>query len=578
MSKRALGSPVRDVAGWARIAGLTAAFVATGCRDDVSSADGDEEESGAPQDSGSDDGGSSGDESGDSTGGEPPPSEPAAAGMRLLLADQYVKTVATLLGPEAAAVADPPLDSPIDGFDAIGAREIPLSPQAVEAYEDSAIDIGEAVAEHPETLAQIVPCVTAGPEDITCYTAIAQDFGRVAWRRPLSNNEMTRIIGIAQSAREWGDGDFKVGVQYAVAMILQAPDFLYAVELGVETEEGARELTSDELATRLSLFVLGRAPDPALFARADAGDLDGDGLRDVTTELLDHPDARTAVTRFYDELLRIRELPLKTKDPELFPDYTPDLGASMRQETLMLVTDVVFGEDGNLLRLFDADYTFVDDNLAAFYGVAAPAEGTFDRIELPAGQRRLGLLTQPSLLATFGHPDRNSPTRRGLFVNHTILCNEIPPPPGDVDTTIPQTTEPATLRELMEQHMEKGNTCNGCHSQMDPIGFAFEYYDSTGAYREEDNGHPVDGSGEVEGLGSWNDATELALLVRDDVRMPLCLTRNLYRHALGHLDGEGQASALEYIADAFVAADHSFKQLVVELAANPSFRKVGDPQ
>ena len=580
MSKRALGSPVRDVAGWARIAGLTAAFVVTGCGDDVSDADGDDDESGAPEDTGVDDDGSSGgdDESGDSTGGEPPASEPAAAGMRLLLADQYVKTVATLLGPEAAAAADPPLDSPIDGFDAIGAREIPLSPQAVEAYEDSAIDIGEAAAAHPETLALTVPCVTAGPEDITCYTAIAQEFGRVAWRRPLTNNEMTRIIGIAQTAREWGDGDFKVGVQYAVAMILQSPDFIYAVEIGVEGEAGARELTSDELVTRLSLFVLGRAPDAALFARADAGDLDGDGVRDVATDMLEHPDARTAVTRFYDELLRIRELPLKTKDPELFPEYTPDLGASMRQETLMLVSDVVFGGEGDLRRLFDADYTFVDDKLAAFYGVPAPAAGTFERVDLPAGQRRLGLLTQPSLLATFAHPDRNSPTRRGLFVNHTILCNEIPPPPGDVDTTIPQTSEPETLRELMEQHMEKGNTCNGCHVQMDPIGFAFEYYDSTGAYRDEDNGHPVDGSGMIEGIGSWEDATDLALLVRDDARTPLCLTRNLYRHALGHADGAGQADALAYIADAFVEADHSFKQLIVELAANPAFRRVGDPQ
>jgi hypothetical protein len=564
---------------WARIVGLTAGITAVGCGGDSASGDGDGESAGPTTDP--DTGSGSADESGDSTGEpvDPPDSEPAAAGMRLLLADQYVKTVHTLLGPEAAAVADPPPDSPLDGFDAIGAREVPLSPVAVERYEDSAIDIGEAVAEHPETLAAIVPCVTEGPQDITCYTAVAQDFGRVAWRRPLTNNEMTQLIGVAQAARAWGDDDFLVGIQYEIATILQSPDFIYAVELGVETEEGARELTSDELVTRLSLFVLGRAPDPSLFARADAGDLaDGDGLRTVAADMLDDADARTAVTRFYDELLKIRDLPLKTKDPVLFPDYSPDLGASMRQETLMFVTEVVFGDDGSMLRLFDADYTFVDDKLAAFYGIPAPAPGTFERVDLPAGQKRLGLLTQPSLLATLGHPDRNSPTRRGLFVNRSLLCNDVPPPPGDVDTTIEEPAEPTTLRELMEQHMEKGNTCNGCHSQMDPIGFAFEFYDATGRYREEDNGYPVDGSGTIDGFGSWNDATELALIVRDDARMPLCLTRNLYRHALGHTDGEAQAEALAFIADAFVDADHSFKQLVIELAANPAFRLVGDPQ
>ena len=126
--------------------------------------------------------------------------------------------------------------------------------------------------------------------------------------------------------------------------------------------------------------------------------------------------------------------------------------------------------------------------------------------------------------------------------------------------------------------MDKGDTCNGCHSQMDPVGFAFEYYDSSGRYRETDNGYPVDGSGTIDGFGSWQDATELALLVRDDARLPACLVRNVYKNALGQIDGPGQADALAFITEAFIDSDHSFKQLVIELAANPAFRQVGDPQ
>ncbi len=581
MSRRALGSPSGGLGRWARIAGLTAAVTAVGCGDDSSSADGDEDD--GPAETGTDEsdtGDPTGDESGDSTGEPPPPAvEPAPAGMRRLLRSQYVKTVNTLLGPEAAAVAEPPIDQPIQGFDAIGAREVPLSPVAIEQYEDIAIDIGKVVIEHPETLALTVPCVVDGPQDFDCYAHLAADFGRVAWRRPLTNDEITKIIGVAQQAKEWADGDFMRGVQYAVATIIQSPDFIYAVELGEETDGDYKTLTSDEMMTRMALFVLGRAPDAALFARADAGELDDvAGVRAVASDMLAAPDARTAVSDFFDELLRIRDLPLKTKDPTLFPDYTPDLAQSMRTATLKLVLDVVFGDDGSYQRLFDADYTFVDPPLAEFYGLPAPASGQFERMDLPAGQRRLGLLTEPALLAALGHPDRNSPTRRGVFVQRSLLCNDVPPPPGDVDTTLPEPTEPTTLRALMEQHMDKGETCAGCHAQMDPIGFAFEYYDSSGRYRELDNGYSVDGSGTMDGLGSWEDASGLALLVRDDARLAPCIVRNVYRNALGQIDGAGQADALAFITEAFVDSDHSFKQLVIELAANPAFRQVGDPQ
>lgn len=582
MSRRALESLDRGLGRWTRIAGLAAAVTAGACGDDSSSADGDDDETGGDETGTdeSDTGEESGEDSADSTGEPPPPEvEPAPAGMRRLLRNQYVKTVRVLLGPEAAAVADPPVDQPIQGFDAIGAREVPLSPVAIEQYEDIAIEIGKATIEHPETLALTVPCVVDGPQDFDCYAHLAADFGRVAWRRPLSNDEITKIIAVAQQAKEWADGDFMRGVQYAVATIIQSPDFIYAIELGEETEGGTKELTNDEMLTRMSLFVLGRAPDVGLFARADAGELDDvDGVRAVANDMLESPDARTSVSDFFDELLRIRDLPLKTKDPVLFPDYTPDLAQSMRTAALMLVLDVVFGEDNSFLRLYDADYTFVDAPLAEFYGIAEPASGGFERVDVPAGQRRSGLLTEPALLAALGHPDRNSPTRRGVFVQRTLLCNEVPPPPGDVDTTLPEPTEVTTLRAQMEQHMEKGDTCAGCHAQMDPVGFAFEYYDSSGKYRELDNGYPVDGSGMMEGLGSWEDAAGLAVLVRDDEQLAPCLVRNVYRNALGTIDGAGQADALAFITQAFVDSDHSFKQLVVELAANPAFRQVGDPQ
>ena len=442
----------------------------------------------------------------------------------------------------------------------------------MEQYERTALEIAVAATNDPETLAAIVPCA-ADPQGNTCFEAIARDFGRVAWRRPPTDAEVTALVELAREAKQWGEGSFRAGIQYELAAILQAPDFIYVVELG---EDGV--LTADELATRLSLFILGRAPDPALLARAEAGALDDDeGLRTVATELLSAPGAYDNVRAHFDELLKIRELAGRTKDPELFPDYSIDLAESMREETLRFVTEALF-VDNSYTTLFTADYTFMDDRLADFYGVDPVAGGTHEKRDLPAGQKRRGILTHPSVLAVHAHPDRNSPTRRGQFLQKTVLCNEIPPPPGDQDTSLPEPAEPTTLRARLEQHLQLGATCAGCHSQLDPPGFAFEFYDATGAYRTKDNGYPIDASGDVNNLGSWDDARGLADLVAQDPRTARCAVQNLYRFAIGHVDDHGQRQALDAVNEAFVAADHDFRELMVELALSPAFRTVGPAQ
>lgn len=511
---------------------------------------------------------------------ESPAVVPAPGGLRRLRADQYVATVSVLLGGPAAAVASPPPDQSLLGFDSIGGSNVPLSPAAVEQYERSAIDIAQVVAEEPYTLAAIVPCVVDGPLDESCYVDVAEKFGRAAWRRPITDDENDRLVDIARVARQLNADSFAVGLKYEIAMILEAPAFIYAVELGEEHDDGTRWLTTDEWVTRTALFVLGRAPSAQTFAQVDLGTYDGeDAPRVLAGEWLGQADARAAVGRFFDELLRVREVVNSGKDPELFPLFTPELAASMRTESLLLVEDVVFGEDqmGDARRLFDAEYTFVDPLLAEIYGVSV-AGPDFERVELPASQGRLGVLSHPSILAVGSHYDRNSPTRRGLFIQRNLLCNDVPPPPGDVDTNLPEPVEPTTLRARLEGHLAQGGSCVGCHGQTDPPGFAFEHFDASGMWRELDNGFPIDATGTVDGLGSFDGAAELAQLVHDDPRLAACMVRNLYRHAIGHLEDDGTADALEYLADDFAGADFDFQRLVVEMVDNPAFRQVGEPQ
>lgn len=523
-------------------------------------------------DDGIDDGGDGADDDGGGT-----ELEPAPGGVRRLLARQYVESVRHMLGDEAAAAAKPPTDDVLSSFATIAASEVAINPAAVEQYAASATAVAKAAVASPGRLGEIAPCVVSGPQDDACYATLATELGHLAWRRPLEPMEIDELVGIATAARDVESGDFSSGVQWIVATLLQTVDFVYVVELGEVADDGTRTLTGPELATRMSMVLVGRGPDAELLARAEAGELaDADSIREVASELVASPTSREPLKRFFDELLRLPEVETRAKNPEMFPQFNPELAAAMREETLRLVDDVVF-EGGDALELLVAEHTFVDPQLAALYGVQAPAATGFARVELPVEQGRIGVLGHASLLSNFSHPDRNSPTRRGSFVQKTLLCTEIPPPPADVDIELPEPTETNTLRERLQAHVQNP-VCNGCHGQMDPIGFAFEHFDAVGAHRSLEGTVAIDSSGSVEGLGEFADAAELAWLLHDDPRVPACLVRNVYRWAIGHVDDAGQAEALAWLSDRFVENGHAFETLVVELVASPAFRRVGEPK
>lgn len=556
------------------------ACAALGCSGDASHADDGDASTGTSSTATT---GDSDDPSADtSTGGtaEDPPVTPAPGGLRRLRADQYIGTVGVLLGGDAAAVADSPDDASVLGFDAIGSAHVPLSPAAVEQYERSALAIGKAAAATPYTLAEIAPCVLDDPPGDACFVEVADALGRAAWRRPITDDERTRLVAIANAAQELGDGSFELGLTYEIATIVESPAFIYAVELGEPDDDGVLALTTDEWVTRVALFVLGRAPSAQTFAQLDAGMFDGEGApRMLAASWLEQAEARDAVVGFFDELLRVREVVSLSKDPAQFELFSTELAAAARTESLMLVEDVVFPAEGagDLRRLFDADYTFVDAQLAALYGLDASGND-FTRVALPESLGRRGILSHASILAVGSHYDRNSPTRRGLLVQRNLLCNDVPPPPGDVDINLPQPDEPTTLRERLEGHLAQGGACVGCHGQTDPIGFAFEHFDASGAWRELDAGFAIDATGMVDGLGTFDGAAELALLVRDDPRLAACMVRNLYRHALGHVENDGTAVLRDVLTDDFAADDFDLRGLVVELVDSDAFLRVGEPK
>jgi hypothetical protein len=187
-----------------------------------------------------------------------------------------------------------------------------------------------------------------------------------------------------------------------------------------------------------------------------------------------------------------------------------------------------------------------------------------------------------SHLTRNSHFGQTSPTRRGVFISNFLLCGEIPPPPPGVDTTIPpfDPSKPMTKKEyLTEIHFESGDDCLGCHSLMDPYGFALESFDGIGKFRTVDeNNLPVDPSGEVADFGAFADAEELAQLMHDDPRSMHCIVSNLFKQSMGHKETKGERPAIISIQDAFEASGFKLQDAIVEIVASPAFTYVDLPK
>jgi hypothetical protein len=504
--------------------------------------------------------------------------EPAPGGMRRLLGTEYVDSVGLMLGTAAAEAALPAPDHSRRHFVAIGAQEVSLAAEAVEQYERSATFIANAVVEDKSTLAQTAPCVMDGTGQ-ACYEEVATQLGRFAFRRSLSAEEVTGLVDLALDGQAWGDGDFDSGLKYMLMAILQSPSFLYIMEVG-EPDEGIgyRRLTSLEMASRLSFFLLGRTPTLEIIELGESGGLETNTqIRALAEEMVASTRARAGLQKFTDELFNLRRLEELNKSPDIFPLFSTELARFMREETQLFIIDLVWDEDGDARRLLDATYTFVNDPLAELYGMAPPGTGElFSRTSWPAEQNRRGLLSQASFLTSQANPNRNSPIKRGIYVQDMLLCNPIPPPPPEINAELPDIPEDVSLRQALEMHNVP--ECQSCHSMVDPIGFAFEFYDAIGQYRTLDNGVPIDASGDVQGIGTWQDAAGLATALANDPRSMNCLIRNMVRGQLGHIDGPGEAPAIDDLNAAFSSSGYSIKTLLVEMAMSPIFRLVDEPK
>ncbi|MFV8755528.1 DUF1588 domain-containing protein [Nannocystaceae bacterium ST9] len=547
---------------------LALVALAPGCKDDPS--DGEDEVGDGDDTTAGDD--TTGDDGGDTY--VPPP-----GGMRRLLDYQYLNTIELMFGPEARLIASHPNDIPLHGYTSIGSSDLSPGLDSVELYEFSALAIADTVLANPTTLAGLVPCIGEAQDD-TCYTEVAETLGHLAWRRPLSADEVASVVEAALAGKAWGEGDFEAGLKYELVRLLISPHFIYVTEVGVQDPDEPEEfvLTGPEIVTRMSLLLNGRIPRLDLLAEAEAGMYDdAAALEQLARTMIAAPEAENALAEFFGEYLDVDSLP--AKDTEVFPLYTEALTDSMTEETHRMLRDIIWDKDTDFRLFLDADYTFVDDNLAAVYGVPAP--GAWTQTSLPAEQNRAGFLTQGAFLTRNSHIQTNSTTRRGNYIQARFLCFAVPPPPGDVVPQIPEPPgEEMTLRDLMELvHLEEAS-CASCHQYMDPLAFPLENYDAIGAFRTvEPNGLPINPVVEDATFGLLENGADLAASISMDPRLPQCLVNNLVRFGRGRLeDPDNEPDELLALYDEFEAANFRVQEMLVKFVTSPLFRQVGEPK
>lgn len=506
--------------------------------------------------------------------GAPPPLilDSGRVVLRRLNGPEYNNTVRDLLGtslrPTDKIVEG---DEDVEGFDTVG-EGLAMPPSRFEVLEQGATELVDELFARPATDARrtsVLVCADAGSE--TCQRQVLSGFARRAFRRPVVDSEISGLLALIQTARTAGSSA-EDSLKAALRAILISPHFLYMVERTPALAGAVAPINDHEFATRLSYFLWSSMPDADLFTAADAGTLAGDpnALKSVITRMLGDSKASQLTENFAGQWLTLRRLDFFAPSAKTFPNFPIALRDAAVQETERFVSALIT-ENAPLETLITADFTFINDGLGQHYGVAVNGSD-FQRVALTATPRA-GILGQMSFLAATSHPAVTSPSKRGVWVLEQLLCDAPNPPPGDVE--IPSFEEPVpgqTLRQRLEKHRES-EQCAGCHAEMDPIGFGLENFDAVGAYRTEDNGLPVDSTGDFREV-PFSGARELANLIAADPRFAGCAARQLLTYAVGRtfITPEGKDYAAALVAHARADGRSGFRDLIDSVVQSEAFR------
>ena len=409
-------------------------------------------------------------------------------------------------------------------------------------------------------------------EEEACAKQILSTLMRRAYRRPVNDADVARVLAVFREAR--AEGSFDTGIEAALTAVLVSREFLFRVEqepAGLAARSAYR-VSDVELASRLSFFLWSSIPDDELLDAAARGQLSQPGvLAQQTRRMLADPRAHSLVRNFASQWLHLRNLDSITPDGRLFPDFDDNLRQAMRRETELLFEEIV-REDRSVLDLLRADHTFLNERLAKHYGIPHVFGERFRRVALGPETPRGGLLRHASVLTVTSYATRTSPVLRGNWVLGTLLGTPPPPPPPNVPS-LDENSVAANLpvRERLAAHRANA-ACASCHDLMDPVGFALENFDAVGRWRTLEEGRPVDATG---GFPDGSQFTGVAGLERALLKRPelftTALTEKLLTFALGRGVEPFDAPAVRQIVREAKAKEFRFSEVVAGIVNSAPF-------
>ncbi|MDD9947283.1 MAG: DUF1592 domain-containing protein [Myxococcales bacterium] len=502
--------------------------------------------------------------------------------LRRLSSRQYENTLRDLFGPELArdVLADSQFPRTVveSGF-VNDAEANVVNTAESNAIEDNAERIaGLIIADPNRYVPALLPCELGTgftESDVDgCIAGFVEQFGSRAYRRPISERERAVAVGLYDTVRS--EQTSIEALAAVVQLFVQAPALLYRVERGAgDLEDGLVRLSDYEMASRLSYFLTDSMPDAELAAEAAEGRLSS--ASQVATQarrLMESEPFFEMLEGFHRDWLRLSGLGQMTKNPELYPDFTEEVRASLLEETGRFLRYVLEERDGSVRTLLGSTAMPVNATLAGFYGVAPP-EGepnAWVATELPD---RAGLLTLAAFQATQADSDRTSPIHRGVFFQKEVLCNELPPFPGDIDVQAPlrDTSMLPTARERLSPLLTNPS-CAGCHTQFNPTGLAFENYDAAGLWRDEENASSIDASGTVvlDGIEhAFSGPLELVDAVAQSTQARECYTLQWFRYTMGRREFTEDSCSLAVAQQLTEQSDGDIRELLVALTQTDAF-------
>lgn len=404
---------------------------------------------------------------------------------------------------------------------------------------------------------------------------VMKRFASRAFRRPASQSEVAKLVRLAAQVRNDG-ASYEEGIQVAMQAVLVSPHFLFKVERPQNPVAGQPmpPITDYELATRISYFLWSSMPDDELLTLAHRGEIRNRSklLKKIASMIAD-PRASRFVENFAGQWLQLRNLDVVDPDDQMFAEFDDDLRELMRMETLVFF-NAVMKANLPVTTLMNANFTYLNEPLAKFYGVYNVKGSKFRKVSLE-GTPRGGLLTHASVLTVTSNPTRTSPVKRGKWILENILNTPPPPAPPNIPE-LEKGMLVGTLRERMEQHRENP-ACAACHNMMDPLGFALENFDPIGRWRTRDGRDLIDASGKMPDGTSFNGVGDLRGVLSNErgEQFVRCVAEKMLTYAIGRGTEYYDKCAIDKIVEDCRSKDFKFAYLIAGIIQSDPFQKQG---